>query len=511
MNTADRGTAAEQPAFLGVSAGGIVKTIGTLSCALGHRVGTSGDGAFAEWAWNGQRLVVHNDRFGFYPLYVYSKDGSFGVSPSIAALIGLGADTTFDYPALAVALRLGQFIGEDTPFRYIRALPPNTTLEWDGLSTTSSGGYGFVREKKYGRDEAVAIYNELFRRAIQRRAPLDANFCVPLSGGRDSRHILLELVRNGCRPAFCLTAKTVPEDVRVAALLCETLGLQHVVVEQPSAPYAAEAEKNRVTSFGLDQGAYQIAIRDCMQNRGVTAIYDGLAGDVLSAGLFLEPDLHRLFLERRSEEIADRLLITHPEPVLQRVLDPEFFGVCSRAAALERAAAEVVRHFDAHNPTTSYFFWNRTRRKIALTTFAVFSGIRHAYVPYVDHELYDFLASLPAELIVSHTFHTEAIHRAYPEYAHVPFEDKKARQYDFSALHARFARDFSSAAAFRPTKLLRNGSLNVRLLLSRLSSSFGAANFWFLHRASWVYQLEMLASGGAAHLRGHTSVSAGVG
>ena len=488
------------PVFLATMSGGQVTFSGDLGCSLGHKLArTEGaQGVFAEWSWNGQRLTAVNDRYGFHPLFVYHKGNHIGVSPSIATLVLHGADTELDCPALAVALRLGQFIGEDTPFRHIRALPPNATLQWDGRELRVSGGFEFRPAiPAPNRKEAVQTYVELFRRSIERRLPSAQNFAVPLSGGRDSRHILFELMRNGLRPAFCLTVMQYPDDVRVAGLLCKNLGLQHVVVGQPNAPFTAEIKKNWLTNFGVDEGVWQLAISDSLIERGITTIYDGIGGDLLSAGLFLERPLDSLFRTEQPRKVAEQLLSPDEEALLERVLARAFLSECSREAALERLAIEIARHKAAHNPVTSFYFWNRTRRKIALVPYGMLSMIPKVFSPYLDHDLFDFLASLPAEFLMDHSFHTETIVKGFPQWAHIPFEDKKAKDYDFSSMHARFARDYARFGLFsRPPTLLRTGSLYSRLVLSLTRQSFGASQYWYLRRAAWVQQLEEVIRAG---------------
>jgi asparagine synthetase B (glutamine-hydrolysing) len=110
-----------------------VSAKGDARCFSGHKIGGRGqnsDGIYAEWSWDGNRLTVRNDRYGFYPLYYSLQDNEISVSQSIFRLLAEGASPEIDQTAIAVFLRLGYFIGEDTPFRYIRALPPDATLEW---------------------------------------------------------------------------------------------------------------------------------------------------------------------------------------------------------------------------------------------------------------------------------------------------------------------------------------------------------------------------------------------
>src|SRR3954471_18704546 len=77
------------------------------------------DGVFASWDWDGARVVVRDDRYGAAPLFYWSDRQQFMVSPSVLALIGHGAPTALDGAALAAFLRLGFFLGDDTPFTAI--------------------------------------------------------------------------------------------------------------------------------------------------------------------------------------------------------------------------------------------------------------------------------------------------------------------------------------------------------------------------------------------------------
>ncbi len=101
---------------------------------LGHRVGENvaghSDGVYAEWDWDGTRLEIRNDRYGMYPLYYYAGRDEFIVSPSICRILARGAPTELDADALAVFLRIGCFVGEDSAFRAVRAVPPAAHFTW---------------------------------------------------------------------------------------------------------------------------------------------------------------------------------------------------------------------------------------------------------------------------------------------------------------------------------------------------------------------------------------------
>jgi hypothetical protein len=109
------------------------------------------------------------------------------------------------------------------------------------------------------------------------------------------------------------------------------------------------------------------------------------------------------------------------------------------AAARDRLTAELARHQDAANPVGSFFFWNRTRRVVALSFFAML-GEHRLITPYLDPAVFDFLAGLPAELFLDHQFHREAVHRAFPEFAGIGFARSGREDADQGPVRAHFRR-----------------------------------------------------------------------
>src|SRR5204862_7246327 len=114
-----------------------------------------------------------------------------------------------------------------------------------------------------------------------------------------------------------------------------------------------------------------------------------------------------------------------------------------REVDLRRVGQELEKHTDAPNPISSFIFWNRTRRKIALHSYRILTRAGEVFAPYLDHDVFDLLSGLPPEVFLDHTFHTEAIQHAYPRYAAFPFAAKKEQRM-LSADHAplrAFGRD----------------------------------------------------------------------
>ncbi|MCI0390233.1 MAG: asparagine synthase-related protein [Acidobacteria bacterium] len=474
---------------------------GMTEAKVGHKIyharRSDFDGIFAEWTWDGSRLRVHNDRYGFYPLYYFANSEEIAISTSIVRLLRAGASPVLDDAALAAFLRLGSFLGEDTAFQAIRALPPSATLEWRNGELEVSGHITITKADSLSRDAAIDGYISLFRAAIRRRQPSRPNIAVTLSGGRDSRHILLELCEQGLRPDFCLTARGFPaptahDEVEVATGLCHSLGLPHLTLDQPESLMQAVLNKNLKIGFCTFEHNWYQVVADHL-NRTAVSVYDGIGGDVLSAGLFLSPERVELCEKGDLAQLADDLFVSIPDRAIEGALRPELAHKFNREVALARFAAEFRRHADAPNPVGSFYFWNRTRRVTSLCPYGMLREPLEVFSPYLDHELFDLLASLPAKMLVDHSFHTETIQRAYPAYAHIPY----AQSNNAGAVYRKHYRSFALSVArylFETDshQLLRGSYFQPRLFRCLIDPGYLPSAIWIGVFALFLAQLEMV-------------------
>jgi len=464
------------------------------------------DGVFASWDWDGASVVVRNDRYGAAPLFYWSDRQQFMVSPSILALIEQGAPTALDGAALAAFLRLGFFLGDDTPFTAIRAVPPNSILEWQDGTLTISGEPPRVARNSATRDEAIDGFVTLFRQAIRRRPPEnDDETFVPLSGGRDSRHILFELHALGARPR-CVTIPRYPprpgEDERVAPLVANAAGAPHQLLRQNPSQCAAELRKNWATHLCADEHAWYLAMIEQL-GTAPRALYDGLGGALSVPSRFLSRESLALMEAGRTRQLADRLLTAsgmHTEKYLERVVRPEIYRSMSRDRAVERFAAELDAHVDAPDPIKSFNFWNRIRRELALVPYGMMKHVPFVYTPYLDHDLYDYLMGMPATVMSpdlaagDKSFHTAAIHRAFPQHAALPFEDKLAPKLDPRAHYRRFATEVGRFLVQHPQAgagLLNRSYVLPRALCAATTGWFGETRPWFASLTLYLRQLEL--------------------
>ena len=82
----------------------------------------------AGWQTDGRRLSVYSDRLGLIPIFVLIERGRTVVSDSLIDIAAVTTALQWDFDALSVYLRVGFFLGEDTPFKNIKVMPPATVL-----------------------------------------------------------------------------------------------------------------------------------------------------------------------------------------------------------------------------------------------------------------------------------------------------------------------------------------------------------------------------------------------
>lgn len=458
------------------------------------RLGST-DSIYAEWQWDGHRLSLRNDRYGMLPVFAVLEPNRVILSTSIQGALEAGAPADLDPAAMAVILRLGHPVGDDTPFQSIRTIPPGVTFHWD-TAPGLSGGPFIVPPNGLARDQAMDAYVELFRQAIRRQSPA-GRFVVPLSGGRDSRHILLALLEAGHRPDHLVTthyrSPRSREDVRLATVVAEELGLDHTVLPQSDLPVVAELLKNQLTNFCTPEShAWYLPVAEYLAT-DFDVSYDGIAGDVLSMARYLKPADLEAFRSEQFEDLA-RSMLDRDGTRLRGMLKTEAVDVFSRELAIHRLCRELRLHAGASNPVRSFRFWNYTRRAIGPVPFGMVRG-PHVHTPYLDAEVFDMLAGLAPEVIMQRSghFHTDVIRHGYPQYAHLPFESADDQRAGYPRADRQYARNaLMYLTRTRTVTPVRRRHVLPRLARCVLDPSYGRSVTWLAARAIYLTQLQAM-------------------
>ncbi len=410
-----------------------LKATGDLNAFMGYKLGDKDGyhGVFAQWDFHDGRLEFINDEFGFFPIYYYQDDEVFAISNAPLELLKISKVKELDVSSMSIFLRMEMYLGDMTPFKGIKVLPPGLTLTYDenGLSMVQDHLAKEGERSDISVEDARKKFAELFQKAIEKYK--DAGFKkigVPLSGGRDSRHILFALNKADIDVHSALTtyaqAPKPDQDAIVASEVTKAVGVNHVLFDQPAISLEQELEKNRIANFIALHHSWIVPIARYLEENEFDVIFDGLCGGTLSAGEFLTKERYDLYKQGKFEEIADEVL--GDDGYLEKMIGEENYKIYNRDLAIKTFAAELEKHKNSDNPIAQFSLWNMSRRSGGASSWMILHRKTHVIAPFLDPEVYEFLTSLPPEYFLDYSFHTKAIAEYYPEFAHLPYENKGA-------------------------------------------------------------------------------------
>lgn len=429
-------TAGERAPFIFVDvADADARVAGQASGFVGHRMWLRGQqqprGIFAHWSWDGESLTAQTDALGCINLFVYAHGSEIGLSPSILQLIANGAGAEPDETALAVFHRIGFFLDQDTPFTHIRTLPPGARLHWSHGKLTIEGGMPPApAAAALTREQAIEALIELPRAAMRRFLDhWNGPIAMPLSGGRDSRHALLEMLRQGRRPDTCLTfhhgGPSLNGEVQAARAVSARAGVTHSILGKPRPRVRDSVRALLMTQLCGDEHAQMMPLHDYLDGRGCASV-DGIGGDILTT-----PDDQAAEFMRRAQSgdfagIAASLIAGHARVISRQGHEGgagELYSRGRKDAAIERIASAIRQHADAQDPYQSFWFWHRTRREISYVAAGIMGDAEAVFCPYLDPEMVELGLSLPWQITCDQSLHDTAISRAFPDFADIPYAE----------------------------------------------------------------------------------------
>ncbi len=160
--------------------------------------------AYAIWDAPKRRLVLARDRLGIKPLYYTESRDRLVFASEIKAILAVpGISREIDPAALDLYLTLQYVPGPRTLLRTIRKLQPGHLLIWqDGRMMLQQYWDVVLAEgdRKVSEESAVEEFRDLLEETVKAHRVSDVPVGVLLSGGIDSSSVAAMLARSGERP-----------------------------------------------------------------------------------------------------------------------------------------------------------------------------------------------------------------------------------------------------------------------------------------------------------------------
>lgn len=362
--------------------------------------------------------VLVSDRYGTVPLYLHRRPGGGVVAAPDPWSVAAALEAT---PALDVAgaldlLRTGYVLGTRTLLEGVETLGPATLarVERGGLHTRRYWTYGYrptPLDPGEAEEALAGILGRVGRRTARLLEERGHRPALTLSGGLDSRVLAAVIAPAFPGPVSALTygAAGNPE-VEVAREVAGALGMafraSDVSSEYLNDAFVARSvrEVGATTRFTCGLGARHV------DASGLDVLIPGHTGDFVSGGHLPV----QVGMVRTRRQLQHYLEFAHfrylgSEPLLRRVLRIDY------DAWRWRTLQESTEGFDTGSEDVFGLVdrWNveNRQRRLILMELRAYESRGRWMLPFYDHELVDFFATLPHALRVGQNLYVETARR----------------------------------------------------------------------------------------------------
>ena len=403
--------------------------------------------AFAIWDEKEEQLFAARDRFGEKPFYYYEDEENFVFASEMKALWAIGVEKKTDDKMLLNYLTLGHVQNcvdkEQTFFESIYSLPPSHYLVYKPPAHQSKITKYWSIDKEIKVDipasDAVEKFNELFNSSVIKRLRSDVAIGTSLSGGLDSSTIAatINLINNkNGQPGKLQTFSAVfpgfeNDESKYIQVLTVNSGIENFQINPTAIGLINDFEKlcyHQEEPFQSAGVFAQYKVFELAKQQQVKVLLDGQGADEVLAG-------YPRYIHWYLQEVLSRhkLGATQKERnAFRKNNQPFHWDIKNYFAAFlpSHAAIQLEKkeyHKTIHHPDIRTAFlesvkgrdWEGIHKPIVtklndilhfntmemgleeLLRFADRNSMAHGRevrLPFLSHELVEFIFSLPAHL-----------------------------------------------------------------------------------------------------------------
>jgi asparagine synthase (glutamine-hydrolysing) len=369
--------------------------------------------AFAIWERNSGRVVLARDRLGIKPLYYTESANVFRFASTLPALIAAGGvDTSIDPAALHHYMSLHAVVpAPRTIFQGVKKLPAATicTIEPDGRRREETYWQLEVGARSQDRKLTEQDWQEAIRlalgSAVERRRVADVPVGVLLSGGLDSSLIVALLAEQGQSDlrTFSVGFETVGElkgdEFHYSDLIAQQFGTRHerIAVDTSRAIEALPGTIAAMSEPMMSHDAVGFYLLSEEVSKHVKVAQSGQGADEIFGGYHWYPTLMRsndpaadyakVYFDRDHDEMGQALAPALMNGDYTYGFVEKFFDSCRSTTAIDKTLQLDAEIMMVDDPVKR------------VDNMAMAWGLE-TRVPFLDHELVELAARIPAELKV---------------------------------------------------------------------------------------------------------------
>ncbi|MFY9692420.1 MAG: N-acetylglutaminylglutamine amidotransferase, partial [Xanthobacteraceae bacterium] len=369
--------------------------------------------AFAIWERNSGRVVLARDRLGIKPLYYAEGPGHFRFASTLPALLAVGdVDTAIDPAALHHYLSWHAVVPAPlTIIKGVRKLAPATicTIEPDGRRREET--YWQLEVGSRAADRAVTemewrgAVRDALGKAVDRRRVADVPVGVLLSGGLDSSLLVALLAELGQKDlkTFSVGFDTVGDvegdEFRYSDLIASRFATDHHRIRVDGSR-AIESLPGMVAAMSepmMSHDAIGFYLLSQEVSKYVKVAQSGQGADEIFGGYHWYPkllrsndateDYARVYFDRDHAEMAELVAPALMNGDYSRDFVDAYFRNCRGTSPIDQTLQLDAEIMMVDDPVKR------------VDNMAMAWGLE-TRVPFLDHEVVELAARIPAELKV---------------------------------------------------------------------------------------------------------------
>lgn len=369
--------------------------------------------AFAVWERDSGRLVLARDRLGIKPLYLAEVGGALRFASTLPALLAAGGiDTAIDLVALHHYLSFHAVVpAPRTILRGVAKLPAATLLTIEADGSRHEEVYWRLRVGQRAEDQGLSEADwrdallDALKNAVERRRVADVPVGVLLSGGIDSSllvALLAGLGQQGLKTfsvGFDAVGGVAGDEFHYSDLVARTFGTEHTRI-RVNAPETLNALPQAIAAMSepmMSHDSVAFFLLSQEVSRHVRVVQSGQGADEILGGYHWYPrlvgsqnpvaDYIRLYFDRDHAEMGRTLAPGLASEDVSRAFVAAYLDAAPTVGAIDKVLQLDTEIMLVDDPV----------KRVDNMTMAF--GLE-ARVPFLDHQVVELAARIPASLKV---------------------------------------------------------------------------------------------------------------
>lgn len=368
----------------------------------------NGNFAFAVYDIKKEKLIIANDFFGFYPLFIFQDKNRIIFCTEYQPILKYpGFKNCLDYNSVSEYFSLGFVISDKTFFKDIKNLSPGSYMIFSRETSLKERYFEEHIKERNGKslDHCCKNVSAHLRRAIINRINPSKEVVCDLSGGADTRLIvsilpkkLRESINFRTSDRGLFRYRNLNQDIFIAKKISEKLDLKHEIFRS-----------NQIEIF--DKNYYdQLRIRKIGKEKHLCGLH---GGEILGGDLY---HMFPLNLETiQKEEITQKINSIFTENFIKKINHPY------------DTLKEEIKNTKADNKNL-LFMINVCTRSFFTSIYGNYSGgfttpyqfLIRKDTPFLDKNFIKAILSVPKKYLKNYNLYNYLYKTIYPELTSIP-------------------------------------------------------------------------------------------